>query len=429
MQKFDILFENITVVPMDDAGSVFDGAFVGVSGGKITYFGTQKPEGASARVINGAGKVLMPGFINAHTHIPMTLLRGFADDLNLQDWLFNYIFPAEAKLTDDMVYYGAQLAVMECLASGTVGVTDMYDHAMALARALDEGGMKANISRPLMCFEPDYDPKTDIRLKELAELADAYHGRDGGRILVDCAIHGEYTSHAAVWETAAGFAAERGLGIHVHISETKTEHDECVARHGLTPAAVLERHGVFLSRVTAAHCVHVTDEDMEIMARHGATAVHNPVSNLKLDSGVARVGLMLEKGVNVALGTDGVSSNNSHDMLEEIKTAAMLHHGAHPLRAYGALMAATVSGALSQGRTNETGRVAEGYDADLIMLDFDAPHLTPRHNVLSLLAYSARGSDVCMTMVRGRVLYEKGEFLTVDRERVLSEARKIARIF
>lgn len=424
---FDSLFENITAVTMEGDSPVIENACVGVKDGLISYIGTEKPEGAAAETINGENKVLMPGIVNSHTHLPMTLLRGYADDMNLQEWLFNHIFPAEAKLTEDMVYNGAMLAIMECLASGTVSVTDMYDHTMSIARAAAESGIMANLSRPLMCFDEKYDKSSDFRLRELSELYDTWHQYDSGRIQIDAAIHAEYTSPPEVWETAVEFARERGLGMHVHLSETKTEHDEGVARRGKTPAAALDEHGVFSIRTTAAHCVHITDGDMEILAKRGVTAVHNPVSNLKLDCGIARIAKMRETGVHIALGTDGVASNNSHDMFEEIKQAAILHHGDKPLTAYGALRLATVEGARAQGRN--MGVIAKGKEASVIMLDFSKPHLAPVHNVISSLGYSARGSDVALTMIRGKTVYKNGCFPTIDSERVLSEARAAARIF
>ncbi|MCL2003850.1 MAG: amidohydrolase [Oscillospiraceae bacterium] len=424
----DTLFKAVTAVLMDDENTVLKDAYVGVEAGKITYVGTEPPEGAAESVVDGTHKVLMPGIVNAHTHLPMALLRGFADDLDLQTWLFEHIFPAEEKLTGEIVYTGAQLALMECMASGTVSVSDMYFFCDDIARAVAGSGMKANLSRPYMGGE-DFDPKDNIRIRDALDLIDKYHGHDNGRILVDAAVHAEYTSIAPVWEAAAALARERGLGMHVHLSETAFEHNECVKKYGLTPAAVLDRHGLFGTRTAAAHCVHLADGDMDILAARGVTAVHNPVSNLKLGSGIARVRDMRDKGLNVALGTDGSASNNSLDMFEEMKTAAILHSGDNPLTAAGALRLATRNGAAAQGRAAEMGRIAVGMDADLVLVDFDKPHLAPLHNAVSSLVYSAHGSDVALTMVRGRVLYQNGEFLTVDRERILYDARRAACIF
>jgi 5-methylthioadenosine/S-adenosylhomocysteine deaminase len=418
------LFKNVTAVLMDDDNTVLKNAYVGIDGGKITYVGTTPiASGGSAAVIDGTNKVLMPGIVNAHTHLPMVLLRGFADDMDLQTWLFERIFPAEDKMTEEMVYTGMQLALMECIASGTVSATEMYFFPWYTAHAVIESGIKANICRVFMGDE------TDTQMKESLSLIEGYHMNDNGRIRVDACVHAEYTSSPSVWERAAQLAANQNLRMQVHLSETAREHNECIGRYGMTPAAVLDKHGLFSVPVTAAHCVHVTNEDMALLAARGATAVHNPVSNLKLGSGTARVRAMRDHGLNVALGTDGTASNNSLDMFEEIKTAAILHSGENPLTAMGALRLATRNGAVSQGRINEMGQISVGMDADLILLDFNKPHLTPLHNPVSSLAYSARGSDVCLTMVRGKILYKDGEFFTIDRERVLHDARSAACIF
>lgn len=416
----DTLFKNVTAVLPD--ASALNNAYVCVDAGKITYIGKEPPKTEAVSIIDGAGKVLAPGLVNAHTHLPMTLLRGFADDMDLQTWLFQHIFPAEDKLTAELVYTGSMLALMECIASGTVSVNDMYFFESDVARAVAESGIKANLCRPFQGEE-----NHEVRIREVLELIGQYHRYDNGRIMIDASVHAEYTSNPPIWEAAAKLAQDNRLRLHTHLSETAREHDECVAKYGLTPTAVFDRHGLFSVPVTAAHCVHVTDEDIDILAERGAAAVHNPVSNLKLNSGVARVRAMQKGGVNVALGTDGAASNNSLDMFEEMKTTAILAARDNPLTAAGAFLLATVNGAVSQGR--KSGQIAEGFDADLILLDFDKPHLQPLHNVISSLVYSARGSDVCLTMVNGKILYRDGEFLTIDRDRVLREARKAACIF
>ena len=221
------------------------------------------------------------------------------------------------------------------------------------------------------------------------------------------------------------FAAGNDLRFHIHLSETEFEHNECVKKYGKTPTEILNENGVFSRKTTAAHCCWITENDMDILAAHGATAAHCPVSNLKLSSGIAPVMKMRERGLNVALGTDGVCSNNSHDMFEEIKTAALLQKyltgDPSALPAYEAIKLATVNGALGQGRENETGKIVPGFDADLIMLDLDAPHLFPLNDPVAAVAYAVRGSDVCMTMVQGRILYENGEYKTIDIEKTRYE--------
>jgi len=248
---------------------------------------------------------------------------------------------------------------------------------------------------------------------------------DRSRLIIDAGIHGEYTSGPAAWQKSVEFAAENDLRLHLHLSETQFEHNESIKRHGKTPTEILHQYGVFSRRVTAAHCCWLTENDMDILAANGATAAHCPVSNLKLASGIAPVTKMHARGINVALGTDGVCSNNNHDMFEEIKTAALLqkHLTGDPsaLPAYQAIKMATVNGAAGQGRENETGRGHPGYDADLIMLNLDAPHLFPLNDPCAAVTYAAKGSDVCLTMVQGRILYENGEHKTIDTEKTRYE--------
>ena len=260
------------------------------------------------------------------------------------------------------------------------------------------------------------------------ELTETWHGYNDGQILADASVHGEYTSHHQLWRWMAGYARDHGLGMHVHISETRSEHEACLARHGKTPIQILNDYGVWDTRAIAAHCVYTTPEDWAIMAEKGISAVHNPISNLKLGSGIAPVPAMRRAGVNVCLGTDGVSSNNCTDFFGDLKLAAILHNGAGcdplALLPIDALRMATANGGRALGR--KTGVIAEGYTADLILVDFSHLNLTPCHSVLSNLAYAAHGSDVRMNMARGRVIYKDGDFLTIDIQRVKREVADYA---
>lgn len=421
----DILFDDVTAVTMDGTDPVRRNCRVRVSGGKIVSVSDSPPADYSGERIDGRGKVLLPGLINCHTHIPMTVLRGYADDYDLQTWLTDYIFPVEAKLDGRCVRAGALLGIAEALASGTTSFTDMYYFCDDILAAVEESGIKANVSRGTSLFSEDFSFESHPGCVEMRRLHREWDGRDAGRIRIEASIHAEYTSNPKLWSAVADYASANGLGMHVHLSETRKEHEDCVEKYGETPAAVLDRYGVWGTRAVAAHCVRVTEEDMDLLAARGVNVSHNPVSNLKLASGIAPVPALLAKGINVALGTDSVASNNSHDLFEEIKTAALIHKGASgDPRAIGALDAlrlATVNGARAQGRPDECGRIAPGMDADLILLDFDRPHLVPCHNVVSNLVYSARGSDVVLTMVRGRILYRDGEFRTIDLGKVRRE--------
>ena len=418
-----ILIHNCTAVLMDQAGTVLPGAYVTVEGDKIGWVGTQRPQGSFDREIDGKGNVLMPGFVNAHTHVPMTAMRGYGDGNNLQDWLNNYIFPVEAKWDSRAVRACTDLGLAEMIASGVTTIADMYMFTDTIAQAVSAAGISANLSCGGVQFTDGLDPATHHDCVVQRELTEKWHGYNDGQILVDASIHGEYTSHKELWQWMADYAREHNLGMHVHISETRAEHEACIARHGKTPIQTLNDYGVWDTRAIAAHCVYTTPEDWAIMAEKGISAIHNPISNLKLGSGIAPIPAMKRAGVNVCLGTDGVSSNNSTDFFSDLKFAAILHNGANcdplALLPIDALNMATRDGARALGR--KTGSIQAGYEADLILVDFSHLNLTPCHSVLSNLAYAARGCDVSMNMARGKVIYQDGEFHTIDLERVKRE--------
>ena len=427
----DTLFSHVSVVTMDARMSVWIDAFVGVTDGKISYLGKKPPEEKPGQIIDGTGMVMMPGLINCHTHLPMALLRGYADDLVLQTWLKDYIFPREEHLDARAVKAATLLGIAECLRFGVTSVSDMYYFDEAIAEAVAESGIKANLSRGTSMFLGDeFDFETFPACRELVELHEKWHGYDNGRIQIECSIHGEYTSTYQLWDALAEYAINNRLGMHVHLSETKTEHDACVEKYGLTPAQLLDCHHVFDSRAIAAHCVHLTGDDMRLLARRGVSAVHCPVSNLKLASGCADVMGMVKAGMNVCLGTDSVASNNNLDLFEEIKACALMAKGKTgdptAVPAEAALMMATVCGARAQGREKECGQIAVGLDADLILLDFNQPHLIPCHNILSNLVYAASGHDVVLTMVRGKILYFAGKYFTIDLGAVAQELHDYA---
>lgn len=422
------LFEHVTAVLMDEAHTVLPDAYVAVEGSKIQSVGQERPAGSFDQVIDGTGQVLMPGIVNCHTHIPMTLMRGYGGGHNLQDWLNDFIFPAEAKWDDRAIRAATGLGLAEMIASGVTCIADMYMRCDAIIEELLAAGMNANISCGATQFSDEFDPNTHSDCVTQRHLTERWHGCNDGQIRIDASIHGEYTSHAPLWEWMARYAADHKLGMHVHLSETKTEHEACLARHGKTPAAVFAETGLFDVRTIAAHCVWTTPEDWAILARHGVSAVTNPMSNLKLGSGIAPVKSLIDAGVNVALGTDGVSSNNATDLFADMKLAAILTCGATldpmAVTAWQALEIATVHGAKALGRN--TGRVAPGCDADLILVDFRQPNLIPCHDVAENLVYAAHGSNVSLTMARGRILYQNGAFFTLDLDKVKQEVAQYA---
>jgi 5-methylthioadenosine/S-adenosylhomocysteine deaminase len=424
--KFDILFTGVTVFTGTET---LEGACLGVTGRKIAYVGSEPPAVPVTRVLHRPHWVLMPALRNAHTHLAMTLLRGYSDDVDLRTWLFQYIFPAEDRMTPADIGWGTRLALLEGIATGTVGYTDMYASCGEIAQAVADSGAQANISRGITMFEPDFCWQTNAKAAEADALVKEWHGYDGGRIKIDVGVHAEYTSYDTVWKAAAEYAGRYNLGMQVHISETKHEHEACADKYGATPAEMLNRSGLFGTRTAVGHGVWLTDGDIDILASHGAAVAHCPVSNLKLGCGVARLKEWNIRKLIGALGTDGCASNNTMDLFEEIKLAVTLQKNASldssAFLAAEGLRMATAGGAYAQGREGESGLLAAGMDADLIALDFDKPHLTPRYDALSHLAYAAKGSDVCLTMSRGTVLYEGGVWHTLDRDKILHEVRKI----
>lgn len=427
----DYLFQNATVLTMCDERPVLQNGFVGVAGGKVVYVGETAPEEPAVRTVDCRGKFLLPGLVNAHAHTAMCLMRGYADDYTLQTWLYEKVFPVEARLDERAILAGVRLGFAEMLRTGTTSASDMYFREPAVAALALECGMRVSLSNAVLAFdEATYDPEKDRAIQETRALIRDFHGAGNGRIRADAAIHAEYTSYPAVWRYVTDIARENGLVLQVHVSETKKEHEECLARRGVTPTRALYDAGVFEAKVLAAHGVWLSDEDMDIFAEAGASVAHCPISNLKLGSGIARLAEMKRHGMNVALGTDGCCSNNTHDLFEEVKLAALLQKGVSGdptcVTAYESLKMATVGGAKAQGRENEIGRIVEGFDADLILIGADSPILRPVYDPISTTVYSATGRDVCLTMVQGRILYENGQFTTIDVEQAMHEVEHYA---
>ena len=425
-----ILLYHCRALLMDEENTLLDPAYVVVEGERIAAVSSTRPQGPFAQEIDCGGNVLMPGLVNAHTHIPMTLMRGYAGGCDLHTWLNDWIFPAEAKLDDRAVRAGADLALAELIAGGVTTIADMYMHTPAIAQAVLAAGISANLSCGGVYFGApgDFSPAACPDCDHQRQLTEEFHGAGNGQILVDASIHGEYTSNVPLWQWMADYAQRKGLGMHVHVSETQSEHEGSLTRWGLTPFRILDRYGVWDTRAIAAHCVWTTEDDWAGMAEKGVACVHNPVSNLKLGSGVAWIPAMKAAGVPIALGTDGVSSNNNQDMFEEMKFAAVLHNGVTrdplALLPQDVLAMATREGAKALGR--KTGRIAPGYVADLILVDFTRPHLTPCHSVMDNLVYAAHGSDGVMNMARGKIIYKDGTFLTLDLEKIQAEVKSYA---
>lgn len=420
-----MLFKNITIV--DENYEIKENMYVGIVEDRITYISSEMPKDNFGRIYEGKGKLLMCGFVNAHGHSPMTLMRGYGENLALQDWLNKRIFPFEDKLDGNAVYWATLLAMAESIRFGIVSSSDMYYFPDEMASAILDSGAKNNMSRSITNF-------TDAGLwdldsaKEMKHAYETYHNKGHGRLKVDMSLHAEYTSNPKTAKALAEYTKEIGAIMHVHVSETKSEHEACKERHnGLTPVAYLNKQGILDTPTIAAHCVWIEGEDYETLKEKGVTVASCPVSNMKLASGICNVPELTKQGINVAIGTDSVASNNSLNYIEELKFFAtgskVQLKDPTAITPKETLYAATCGGMKAQGR-EDCGFMKEGYKADLIVIDISGPHMYPMHNLLNNLIYSASGSDIVMTMVDGNVLYENGEFYTIDVEKTIYETDK-----
>ena len=422
-----MLFCNIGLV--DENFDYKENMYVGVQGDRIEYIGKEKPAKDYGEEYDGSRKMLMPGLVNAHTHSPMTLLRGYAENLPLDRWLNERVFPFEDRLNCDRAYYGTMLSIAEQLKSGTTSSSDMYFFQDGVLKAVKDAKAKTNFSRSLVSFGDD-DFYHNDRVKEALEAVERYHLTENGRIKVDMCLHAEYTNTLKFIEQFGEYTKDKGLIKHIHLSETKSEHENCKQKYGKTPARVFYDAGAMDAQTLFAHCVWIEPSDIELFKEKGASVAHCPASNLKLGSGVCDTYTLLENGINVAIGTDSAASNNSLDMLREMYLAAILPKGinnkADIITPKQILKMATRNGALAQGR-EDCGLVKEGFKADVIVLDLNKPNMYPDFDVINNIVYSANSSDVLLTMVDGEVLYRNGEFKYIDVEKVGFECNRIVR--
>ncbi len=420
------ILKNVTLLPETGYGE--GNWHITIENKRIASITKELPDTLGAEVIDAKGNLLIPGFYNAHCHAAMTLFRGYGEDLPLQRWLEERIFPAEDRLNYENVTVATRLAIAEMLKGGIVSFSDMYMFEDAVAEVVLETGVKANLSRALVSFSPDANIASDSRFAEAKALVEKYQNADDERVKVDFSLHAEYTNLPHYIAEVSEYAATNGLRMHLHVSETEKEHNECIARHGKTPTKLFYDLGTLNTPTLAAHCVWVSNEDIAILAEKQVSVVHNPVSNLKLGSGVMPLGKMISAGVNVCLGTDGVASNNRLDILHEMQTAAILHKGVllDPTATTASQMPklATRNGALAQGRT-DCGEIRIGARADLVLIDRNSIHNMPCFDDYAMLCYSAERSDVLLTMVDGRILYQNGTYTLIDEERLRYDAQKV----
>lgn len=375
-------------------------------------------------VVDGGGKLALPGFVNAHTHIPMSLFRGLADDLPLDIWLRDHIWPAEKLLSDEDVYWGSLLSLAEMIKSGTTQIADMYFHTDSIARAVSEAHVRATLSYGIVADKLDEQGKDQI--SKAREVVERWHNTSGGRIRTAISPHAIYTCGKDVWAASVDLAQAKSVPLHIHLSETRDEVAWAIDNWGLRPVHALDSIGVFSVPTIAAHCVHVDEEEIDLLAQRSVTAVHCPKSNAKLGNGHAPVVSLQRAGVNVALGTDGAASNNSQDMIEEMRMASLLQKGsledptALPARDVAAM--ATRNGAVALGMGARD--ISVGQDADIVLVDLSGVDTAPAYEPYSALVYAAHGCDVTDVLVAGEFLLRDRKLLTIDEEKVKYEVTR-----
>ena len=414
---------------MNERMEILFSAYIGITGGKITSISNTAPKDQPATIIDGTGMVAMPGLINCHTHLATSALRGWFDELSGTQAL-EELLKREAKMDSRCAKAAATLAIAECLRFGITSVSDLYYFPEATAQAAAEAGIKANVSLSSYRFEDeneDFDFSTDPQCQELARVVEKWHNYDHGRIRVDAGIYAEYTSNHPLWEGLSAFAVENGLGMQLHLAQSQEESDSCADRTGLTPAELLDCHGIFRVPATAAGCAGLTQEERRLLSKRKASAVALPLEAARAGAAGIPIADCVKSGMNVALGTGGAADTGNLDLFEVMRHAVMdSRRTGAPLPPQAALMMATVCGARAQGRADECGMLKEGMDADLVLVDFSAPHLMPCHNVMGSLVFSATGCDVAMTMVRGNILYRSGQFPTLDLRACVEELTQYA---
>ncbi len=418
-----ILIKDAAIVTMNDRNEVMEKGNILIENNRIISVTDADQKTTSAtKIISGQGKVVIPGLINAHNHAAMSLFRSYADDYPLMEWLEKKIFPAEARLEPEDVYWGALLAMLEMIRGGTTTFVDMYFYMEQTAKACMESGMRAMLSQVFIGENavPGFNSLEDVK-----SFTEQWNNAANGRITTILGPHAPYTCSPEFLQKVLKVTEDTQPLIHIHLSESRQEVDQSLEQYGKTPVAVMQEIGMFERDVLAAHCVHITDEDIEILSDNKVGIAHNPGSNMKLGNGVAPLTKLLDKKALVGLGTDGPASNNNLDMFEEIRLAALLqkviNESPVSINAEQALSLATCTGARAL-KKDDIGVIEAGKKADLAIIDFNQPHLQPETDPIANIVYSAAASDVETVIVDGNILFNQGEFLTLDREKIIHEA-------
>jgi len=419
MESKNILIKDATII----ANKIIKGSLL-IQNDKIVEISDKIGLNDVDEVINAEDKVLIPGLVNTHTHLSMTLMRGLADDMQLETWLNNYIWPFEANLDGEHCYAGALLACAEMIKSGTTCFNDMYFFMDHVAKAAEEAGIRGTLSHGMIDFGDEEKRKQEF--KESIRIIKKCHDTGDGRIKVAFGPHSPYTCSQELLEGVKKESMKYGVRIHIHVSETQKEVSDIINEYGNRPFEYLEEIDFLGSEITAAHGIWLSESEIDIIKERNVKISHNPSSNMKLSSGVSPVAELLGKGVNVSMGTDGSASNNNMDLLEEMKIAALLQKvktmDPTVLTAQDVFKMATINGANSLGLENEIGTIEVGKKADLVLVNMKTPKLTPFRNPISHLVYSANGGDVDTVICNGKLLMKNKELLTIDEANVLEFA-------
>ena len=420
-----ILLKNILAVLPEGDKDVVKETDIYIEGSRIAGIGREPVNFSPDKVIDGKDRLAIPGLINCHTHSYMSFMRNVADDLSFMDWLFGSIDPIEQQMTDEDAYWGACLAIIEMMKSGTTCFNDMQMNIHQTTRAVKESGMRAVICRGLVGSGDDEAGRS--RLKQAYEERDA--AKDCDRLTFMLGPHAPYTCDDAYMRVVSEEAKKNNMSIHVHLSESESEIQQIKEKYGCSPIEMADKNGLFNVPAIAAHCVQITESDMDILKEKNVSVVTNPASNMKLGNGFAPVPAMLEKGINVCLGTDGAASNNSLNMFHELSLLTLIHKGVKKtpqcVSARQGFRIATINGAKAIGLSKETGSLEEGKKADIAILNLNAPSLTPRNNLLAGLSYSANGSEVETVIIDGKITMEGRKILTMDEELVYAKVNEI----
>ena len=424
MDKADVIVSNCIILPMDGKRVIENGALA-IKDGKITFVGkSSNINGIKAeKTIDRHGKVALPGLINCHTHVPMTLFRGVAEDQPLEKWLKETIWPLEARLKPEDVYAGALLGCLEMIKSGTTCFADMYFYEDMVARAVAESGLRGVLAEGII--EAGRSELGEKTFSRSVDFVKNFNGHASGRIKAMLGPHAAYSCSEELLLRVREKALKLNVGVHTHLAESKAMLGE---KQNIDEVEFLDRIGFFDVHTLAAHCINLSRNDMKRLSARGVNAVHVPVANMKLGLGAAKVKALRSLGVNVCLGTDGPASNNTLDMFETMKVAALLQKHAcrdpTALSAYEVLKMATVNGAKALGIADVAGSLEVGKKADIILIDLNKPHLKPLHDIFASIVYSARGSDVDTVIVDGKILMEKRQITTINEVSVIKKAEE-----